>query len=109
MRAVDTNVVLRVIARDDPRQAGIADDFIREGAWVSHVVLAEVAWALEAVYGRSPAEIAVAVAMLLDHEALAVDDADVVAAALVRFRAHPTVGFVDCHLRTTASRLPTDN
>jgi len=104
MRAVDTNVVLRVVTRDDPRQAEAADDFVRDGAWVSHVVLAEVAWALDAVYELAPARIADAVAMLLDHESLALQDADVVAAALARFRAHPSVGFADCLILEVARR-----
>jgi predicted nucleic-acid-binding protein len=104
MRAVDTNVVLRVITRDDPRQADAADDFVREGAWISHIVLAEVAWALDAVYELSPSKIADAVSMLLDHESLAVDDADLVALALARFRAHPQTGFADCLILETARR-----
>jgi predicted nucleic-acid-binding protein len=29
MRAVDTNVVVRLIVRDDPRQAASAEQFIR--------------------------------------------------------------------------------
>jgi predicted nucleic-acid-binding protein len=104
MRAVDTNVVLRVLTRDDPRQAAAADDFIRNGAWVSHVVLAEVTCALDAVHELTPAQIADAVAMLLDHESLAIEDAATVVAALARFRAHPTVGFADCLILEVARR-----
>lgn len=104
MRAVDTDVVLRVLARDEPRQAEVADDFVRNGAWISHVVLAEVTWALGAVYELAPTRIADAIAMLLDHESLAVQDADVVAEALARFRAHPSVGFADCLILEAARR-----
>lgn len=104
MRAVDTNVVLRVLTRDDPRQAAAADDFIRDGAWVSHMVLVEVTWALHAVYELPPARIADAVGMLLDHESLALEDAAVVVAALARFRVHPAVGFADCLILEVARR-----
>lgn len=104
MRAVDTNVVLRVVTRDDPRQAEAADEFIRHGAWISHVVLAEVTWALDAVYDLAPPKIAEAVAMLLDHETLAVQDAEVVATALARFQAHPNVGFADCLILEVARK-----
>jgi predicted nucleic acid-binding protein len=34
MRAVDTNVLVRLIARDDSRQAASAEAFIQPGAWV---------------------------------------------------------------------------
>ena len=48
MRAVDTNVLVRLLARDDTTQAGAADDAIAKGAWVSHLVLAEAFWVLDA-------------------------------------------------------------
>jgi predicted nucleic-acid-binding protein len=54
MRAVDTNVLVRIIARDDPRQTGAAEAFVADGAWLSHVVLAELAWVLESVYDSRP-------------------------------------------------------
>ena len=44
MRAVDTNVLVRLLARDDPKQVKVAENFVSAGAWVSHVVLAETVW-----------------------------------------------------------------
>ncbi|HEX6160664.1 MAG TPA: hypothetical protein VF111_10890 [Thermoanaerobaculia bacterium] len=41
MRAVDTNVLVRLITRDDPSQVKVAEEFVAKGAWVSHLVLAE--------------------------------------------------------------------
>lgn len=38
MRAVDTNVVVRLLTRDDPRQTARAEAFVSKGAWVSHIV-----------------------------------------------------------------------
>ena len=96
MRAVDTNVVLRILVRDDKRQTAAADHFISEGAWVSLVVLLETAWALESVYDRSDADIAEAVEMLLNHATLTLQLSDVVAAALELFRLKPALGFADC-------------
>jgi predicted nucleic-acid-binding protein len=60
MRAVDTNVLVRLITRDDAHQVAAADAFVHKGAWVSHLVLAETAWVLLAVHieGRSHAELA---------------------------------------------------
>ncbi len=96
MRAVDTNVLIRLVTRDDKRQMLSAENFVESGAWVSHLVLAEASWVLTSVYGRSPGEIAKAVEMLLNHQHLTVQDADVVAAAVKHFRKRPALGFSDC-------------
>ena len=104
MRAVDTNVLVRLIARDDARQAAAAEEFIRAGAWVSHLALAEATWVLSSVYDRKPAQIAAAVEMLVNHQTLAVQDADVVSAAVEQFRKKPALGFSDCLLLEVARR-----
>ena len=67
MRAVDTNVLVRLITRDEPRQVATAEAFVAEGAWVSHVVLAETIWVLTAVDELGPPAIATALEMLLNH------------------------------------------
>ena len=96
MHAIDTNVLVRLLVRDDPRQLGAAENFIAKGAWVSHVVLVETLWVLDAVYERSAEQMATAVERLLAHVELTLQDADVVTAALGQFRAKPTLGFSDC-------------
>ena len=96
MLAVDTNVLVRLLARDDARQAAAADAAIAKGAWVSHLVLAEAVWVLDAVYERTPRQLAAALDLLLAHESLALQDADAVAAALAQFRVRPALGFSDC-------------
>lgn len=96
MRAVDTNVVVRLLVRDDPKQAEVADHFIEKGAWVPLLALAETLWVLESVYGRTPRQLAHAVEMLLRHEHLTLQDEDVIAAALEAFRSRPSLGFSDC-------------
>ncbi len=96
MRAVDTNVLVRLITRDDPRQAASADRFVASGAWVSVLALAEATWVLSAVYGQSASGIATAVEMLLNHKDLTLQDSDVVAAALETLRSRPALGFSDC-------------
>lgn len=98
MRAVDTNVLIRLILRDDVRQAAVAERFIERGAWVAHLVVAEAMWVLGTVYARSASEIATAVEMLLEHQQLVVQEAEVVSAALRAFRARPALGFSDCLL-----------
>lgn len=96
MRAIDTNVLVRLIARDDPVQVARAEAAVQKGAWVSHLVLAETVWVLEAVYRRTPKQIVLAVEMLLDHAQISVQEAQLVVRALDRFRAHPKLGFSDC-------------
>lgn len=96
MHAIDTNVLVRLLVRDEPRQLDRAEQFIVKGAWISQVVLVETLWVLDAVYERSAEQIGAAVERLLAHADLVLQDADVVAAALQQFRAKPALGFSDC-------------
>lgn len=96
MRAVDTNVLVRLLARDDADQAAAAEAFVAGGAWVSHVVLVEPIWVLESVYEVDARGRAKAVEMLLNHRELTVQDPDVVERALGHFRKRPSLGFSDC-------------
>lgn len=96
MRAVDTNVLVRLLTRDDERQAASADDFIQGGAWVSHLVLLETSWVLTSVYDVTSMQLMAALEMLLQHESLVIQDADVVSSALGLFKENPSLGFSDC-------------
>src|SRR4249920_3465849 len=98
MPAVDTNVLVRLIARDDAKQVAAAEAFIAKAGWVSVLALAETTWVLSSAYGLESARIASAIEMLLEHKSLVLQDRDVVAAALEQFRRRPTVGFSDCLL-----------
>lgn len=109
MRAVDTNLLVRLLVRDDAAQLKQAEAFVAGGAWVSHLVLAETIWVLDAVHERAPSQLATAIELLLDHEHLALQDRDVVARALDQFRAKPTLGFSDClvlEIARKAGHLP---
>ena len=109
MRAIDTNVLVRLIARDDPDQVSAAETFIAAGAWVPQLVLAEALWVLESVYERKPAQIATAVEMLLRHKDLTLQESDTVTAALRHFRRRPSLGFSDClvlEISRKAGHLP---
>ncbi|MEP6766277.1 MAG: type II toxin-antitoxin system VapC family toxin [Gemmatimonadaceae bacterium] len=109
MRAADTNVLVRLIARDDAKQVAAAEHFVAAGAWISHLVLAETTWVLESVFDLGRREIATAVEMLLDHDRLTIQDSDVVRAAVTQLRRKPTVGFSDClilEIARKAGHLP---
>ena len=104
MRAVDTNVLVRLATRDDAKQVAAAEAFIAPGAWVSHLVLAEAVWVLTSVYDLGPSAIATAIEMFLNHRDLSLQDADVVAAALVHFRKRSKLGFPDCLMLEVARK-----
>ena len=96
MLAVDTNVLVRLLARDDARQARATDQFIARGAWVSHLVLAETLWVLESVYDRGATQIIEALKLLMAHESLVLQDTETVGLALAQFQLKPALGFSDC-------------
>ena len=109
MLAIDTNVLVRLLARDHLAQAKAADKFTAKGAWVSHLVLAETLWVLQAVYSRTAAQIAAALNLLLAHESLVLQDAETVKAALAQFQLKPALGFSDClvlEIARKAGHLP---
>jgi predicted nucleic-acid-binding protein len=109
MHAVDTNVLVRLLVRDDINQATIAESFIARGAWVSQLVLAETVWVLDAVFDRTAEQIVNAVDRLLNHESLTIQDSDVVSTALEHYRERPSLGFSDClvlEIARKAGHLP---
>ena len=109
MRAIDTNVLVRMVTRDDPRQAAKADAFVATGAWVSLLALAEATRVLASVYEMSLPEVATSVRMLLAHEQLTIQDPDVVEAALAGIEGKPAVSFSDAlllELARKAGHLP---
>ena len=104
MWAADTNVLVRLITRDDPDQTKTAEKFLAQGVWVSSLVLAETVWVLANVYDLNPAGQAQAVETILEHGQIVVEDSSVAVAALNRFRNHPNVGFYDFMILETARK-----
>ena len=105
MRAVDTNIVIRLIVRDDPGQVARAEAFVGPGAWVSNLVLAETVWVLGSVYGLNRDRIAIALGMLIEHHNLVLQEENAVAAALAEFKRQKAVGFVDCLVVQVARKM----
>jgi predicted nucleic-acid-binding protein len=109
VRAIDTNVLVRLITRDDAAQVAAAEAFVESGAWVSHLALAEAMWVLTAVYDLDAPAIATAIEMLLNHATLALEEPEVVSNALQDFRRLPALGFSDClllEIARNAGHLP---
>jgi predicted nucleic-acid-binding protein len=104
MRSVDTNVLVRLVTRDDEKQVAAAEAFVERGAWVPQLVLAEAAWVLSAVYDLDARAIATAVEMLLNHRDLTLEGPEVVASAVEVFRKRPALGFSDCLMLEAARK-----
>jgi predicted nucleic-acid-binding protein len=103
MIGIDTNLLLRLIVGDDPRQAVTARDFLREHCsadepgYVCHIVLVELVWTLAKAYGFTRAQIAAALEQVLETAQLDIESSNDVAAATKDFRSG-TADFADCLL-----------
>lgn len=92
MVGLDTNVLVRYIAQDDPEQSRLASDLIealtpQAPGFVSMVVLVETLWVMEAAYGANREKLAEIVEVLLQTDAILVESAETVWRALRSFRA----------------------
>lgn len=86
MLAVDTNIVIRFLTRDDKRQAARSRFIIDENEfWLSKTVLLEVDWVLQSRYKLQPVEAIHAIRTIAGHKNAHVEDAEGVLAALALF------------------------
>ena len=88
MIGIDTNVLVRYLAQDDPKQSAVATRFI-EGrvsadnpGFVSTVTLCEIAWVLVESYGADRKRIRAAVEGLLATKQLVIERSEPVWKAL---------------------------
>lgn len=85
MRSVDTNVALRLILRDDERQAQIVESLLGEGFTLGHTVLLETIWVMNTWSGWQRPQIADAMHDLISLPAVQVDCADQISWALQKY------------------------
>ena len=86
MRAVDINVILRLVTGDDPLQEAVARALIeREKVFVPLTVVLECEWVLRSFYKYSRSDIASALTALSSHPGLVFDDVGGVRWALERY------------------------
>lgn len=104
MRAVDTNVVVRIVTGDTVAHAAVADEFVKGGTWVPLAAVLETAWVLAAIYDFPPERIAEAMEMLLRHTELVLEEGDLIQRALETFRGKPTIQFADAFILESARR-----
>jgi predicted nucleic-acid-binding protein len=107
MIGLDTNVIVRYIMQDEPRQAAKATTLI-EGlsdqmpGFVPLLSVVELVWVLSSSYQLDRAQITQALDVLLRSRQLRVDQAEHVARALRSYGAG-TADFADCLIERTAS------
>jgi len=86
--ALDTNVLVRYLVQDDPKQARTATRFIERNCtddkpcFIGHIVLCELAWVLESAYDQNREQIAHIIEELLQVGQLDVQQPEVVWRAL---------------------------
>lgn len=94
MKGLDTNVLVRYLAQDDPAQAARATRLIEtelsavDPGFISVVVLVELCWVLKRLYAATPQELVDTVADLLAGAQFHVDQRDAVQATVRHFREH---------------------
>ena|SRR5438093_689494 len=83
MTAVDTNVLVRLLVGDDPKQSAAARSLFAAGPiWIAKTVLLETGWVLRSLYGFEESAIREAFAKVLGLENVHAEDEPAVAAAL---------------------------
>ena len=126
MIGLDTNILVRYLAQDDPVQSPKATELIEERlteenpGFVSVVAMVETAWVLDRAYGLPNHEIAAAIERTLQADALVVENEQEVFAAMIALReghgsfADALIGRLGCRAGCTrtltfdrkAARLP---
>lgn len=123
MLAIDTNVIVRYLTGDHPRQSTRAKVLIdNHDVFVCTTVLLETEWVLRSVYGYSASQLVAALRAFAGLPRVTIDDADATAEALEWMdagmdfadalhltRARTSEAFVsfDRRLARTANRLGT--
>ena len=88
MIGLDTNVIVRYLVQDDPRQSAAATRFVERTispenpGFIAGITLCEVVWVLAECYGADRARIKSVLEGLLTSKQLTVEEADLVWKAL---------------------------
>ncbi|MCA9438396.1 MAG: type II toxin-antitoxin system VapC family toxin [Candidatus Omnitrophica bacterium] len=105
MIGLDTNILVRLIVGDDPKQLKSALSLItktersKEKMFINHVVLAEFAWVLSRTFKYPREEIIDTLESLMSNESVTFQDRSLVRLALRSFRSS-SADFSDCLLNT---------
>ncbi len=107
MIGVDTNILVRFLAKDDPKQGRIVSRFVNGltqemPGYISHAVCIELSWVLESGYGLSREQIVEAFQLLLAVSTFQIERPAVLTSA-VRSFSRSTADFADCLIERTAA------
>lgn len=107
MIGLDTNVLVRYVAQDDPRQSPKATRLIEsltqdEPGYVSVVAVVELVWVLTSCYGSTKNEICEVLEMLLRIKTIVVAQADIMWKAVRLFK-EGKADFADCLIERDAN------
>ena len=92
MIGLDTNILVRYLAQDDPVQSARATEILerrlteKNPGFVSIVTMVETVWVLDRAYGLSAEETAAAVEGILQVDVLVVENEQVVFTAMIAIR-----------------------
>lgn len=103
MNAIDTNVLVRIIIRDDESQLKKAVAYVKEHelVFVTIIVLCEFSWVCVSCYGLKRNELVMALENLLRNEQFEVENSDAVWTALHIFK-NTNADFSDCIISAIA-------
>lgn len=93
MKGLHTNVFIRYLVQDDPRQWKLASAFIEKNCsdktpcFLCHIVLCEIVWVLESNYRQRKDAVVSIIKDLLQTVQIEVQDSDIVWQALKEFTA----------------------
>ena len=85
MNAVDTNVLARVLVRDDETQASLADNVLDGGVVVGSTVLLELGWLLASRYAVQRPGLVKVMRRLIDLPTVHLIDAEVIEWVIDRY------------------------
>jgi predicted nucleic-acid-binding protein len=92
MIGLDTNILVRYLAQDDPVQSAMATRIIESGltesnpGFISVVAMVETVWVLDRAYGLDAKEISAALERILQADTLAVESAQEVFRATIALK-----------------------
>ena len=101
MIALDTNILIRLLTRDDPGQTALAERLLQEAAdagepcFISDPVLCEVEWVLESSYRARRGDILAAMQELFAGDLFLFEDREVLRQAIASYQ-ESKADFSDC-------------
>lgn len=108
MIALDTNILIRLLTKNDPDQTALAERLLQEAAdagepcFISDPVLCEVEWVLESSYAAGRSDVLAAMQEFLAGELFVFEDREVLRQAIVRYQ-EGKADFSDCLIGSKAS------